>query len=123
MKPPNSAIFRPIASPEIRQARLAETVKLYAEHNALSALGDALVRHLAELKESVLNSEGLDKWLMSWESAASENPAMQLPVRLLRGGIAYLKTSPRDEGVLLQLPAEERSLVRQALALEEEKTD
>ena len=118
-----AAIFRPVTSPEIRQARLGEVVKIFAEHKTLSALGDALVRHLAKLEESVLNSEGLDQWLGGWESAASEYPALQLPVRLLRGGIAYLKTSPRDEGVLLQLPAEERQLVRQALALEEEKTE
>jgi hypothetical protein len=64
----------------------------------------------------------MDQWLAGWKSAASAEPAMQVPLRLLRAGIAYLKTSPRDEAVLLQLPSEERSLVRLALGLPEESS-
>jgi hypothetical protein len=72
---------------------------------------------LAQLAGSVLNNGVLDQWLACWESAASEHKAMRLPLRLLRVGIDYLKTQPRDEGVLLQLPKEERALARQALGL------
>ena len=42
---------------------------------------------------------------------------MLLPLRLLRVGIDYLASQPKDEGKLLQLPEEERSLLRQALSL------
>ena len=42
---------------------------------------------------------------------------MRLPLRLLRVGIDYLASKPRDEGKLLQLPEEERLLLRQALSL------
>jgi len=48
---------------------------------------------------------------------------MEFPMRLFRTGIAYLKTQPRDEGVLLQLPSEERSLVRLALGLAQEPSE
>ena len=48
---------------------------------------------------------------------------MQLPHRLLSVGIAYLKTQPRDETVLLQLPKEERSLVREVLGLPKERPE
>ena len=117
------AIFRQIGSPATWQAQLAEAVKIYAEHNSLPHLGDALVRHLAQLAESSLNSAGLDQWLASWEHATSQLAAMRLPLRLLSVGIAYLKTQPRDETVLLQLPKEERALVRQALGLPNEQPE
>jgi hypothetical protein len=72
---------------------------------------------LAELAGSTLNQAGLDEWLAGWASAASGHEVMQFPLRLLCAGIDYIKTEPRDEGVLLQLPQEERALVRQALEL------
>jgi len=118
-----AVVFRQIGSPEIWQARVVQAVSLYAQHDSLTHLGDALVRHLAKLAGSVLNSAGLDQWLACWESAASEHEAMRLPLRLLRAGIDYIKTQPRDEGVLLQLPKEERAIARQALGLAPEKTE
>jgi len=118
-----AAVFRQIGSPEVWQARLVQAVNLYAQHGSLTHLGDALVRHLAELAGSVLNNAGLDQWLACWESAASGHEAMRLPLRLLRAGIDYIKTQPRDESVLLQLPKEERALARQALGLAPENLD
>ena len=118
-----TAIFRQIGSPKTWQARLAEVVTIYAKGNYLPHLGDALVRHLAQLANSPLNSTGLDQWPASWERATSQHAAMRLPLRLLGVGIAYLKTQPRDETVLLQLPKEERTLVRQALGLPNEQPE
>ena len=118
-----AGVFRQIGSPEVWQARLVQAVLLYAEHGSLTHLGDALVRHVAKLADSVLNSAGLDQWLACWQSATLEHEAMRLPLRLLRAGIDYLKTQPRDEGVLLQLPKEERALARQALGLAPENWD
>jgi tetratricopeptide (TPR) repeat protein len=117
------AIFRQIGSPATWQARLAEVAMIYAEHDSLPHLGDALVRHLAQLADSPLNSAGLDQWLASWELTTSQHAAMRLPLRLLGAGIAYLKPQPRDETVLLQLPKEERTLVRQALGLPNEQPE
>ncbi|HWW02670.1 MAG TPA: tetratricopeptide repeat protein [Candidatus Acidoferrum sp.] len=117
------AIFRQIGSSDVWQKRAAQVVALYREYNALVYLGGALVQHLTVLKESPLNPVGLDQWLAVWEGRASDDDAMQFPLRLLRAGIAYLKTQPRDEGVLLQLPSEERSLVRLALGLAEEPSE
>jgi tetratricopeptide (TPR) repeat protein/DNA-binding transcriptional ArsR family regulator len=118
-----ASIFRQIAPPEAWRQRAVEAVSLYAGHESLPQLADALVRHLSDLCNSPLNSGGADQWLATWESAASEHALMQLPLRLLRTGIAYLKTQPRDEGVLLQLPIEERSLVRLALGLAQEPSE
>jgi tetratricopeptide (TPR) repeat protein len=118
------AVFRHIGSPQIWQTRLAALAGLCAEYGCVANLGDAFVRHLAKLADSPLSSAGLDQWLSGWESETSRHPAMQLPLRLVRTGIAYLiKTQPRDETVLLQLPKEERTLVRQALGLPSEQPE
>ena len=118
-----AAVFRQMGAPGVRQARLVQAISLYEQHGCLSHLGDTLVRHLAKLAGSVLNSAGLDQWLDCWKAAASEHEAMRLPLRLLRVGIDYIKTQPRDEGVLLQLPKEERALARQALGLAPENPE
>lgn len=57
------------------------------------------------------------KWIEHWDSSARKHEAMHLPLRLLRVGIDYLSSNPQDEGKVLLLPSEERSLLRQALGL------
>jgi DNA polymerase III delta prime subunit len=89
--------------------------------NRLSHLGDALVRHLKTLSTSLLNAEGLDRWVAAW--AQCDKPELRLPIRLLKAGVDYLKSQPKDETVFYQLPAEERSLVRQALGLPPENAE
>ena len=73
--------------------------------------------HLAQLEDSPLSQEGLKTWLEEWESVSASHPAIKLPLRLVRVGIAYFSSRPRDESVLLQLPMEERRILREALGL------
>jgi hypothetical protein len=110
-------IFRHLGSSQVWQKRVMEVVEIFAERKALNYLGDALVRHLSNLATSPISGEGLRQWFEHWDSSAREHEAMRLPLRLLRVGIDYLSSNPRDEGKLLQLPEEERSLLRQALSL------
>jgi tetratricopeptide (TPR) repeat protein len=116
-----AAILRHIGARDVWRKRAGELIALYAARDSLAILGNALVRHLARLGESLLSGKGLDEWLDGWEAAGAEYSEMRLPFRLARVGIAYLKTTPRDEGVLLDLPSEERRLARQALGLPLEK--
>lgn len=112
------AIFSQIGAPEVWQARVVEALSLYKDHGALDYLGGALVQHLTHLNKSPLGPAGLEQWISGWEERAESEQALRFPLRLLRTGIAYLKTQPLDEAVLLQLPSEERNLVRAALGLE-----
>jgi hypothetical protein len=110
-------IFGHFSSPEVWKSRVREVVKVFDDQNALNYLGYALVRHLSHLATSPISGEGLRQWFEHWESSAEQHEAMLLPLRLLRVGIDYLASQPKDEGKLLQLPEEERSLLRQALSL------
>lgn len=110
-------LFDRLDLPKRHEVRVKDIVEIFASHRAMNYLGDALVRHVSDLAASPIRGEVLQQWLAHWESAAGEHEAMRLPVRLLRVGIDYLASQPRDEGKLLQLPEEERSLLRQALSL------
>jgi tetratricopeptide (TPR) repeat protein len=106
-------VFHKITSREIWHERAGQSIEFFAKHDALTQLGEALVRHLTELGASPVGESGYDQWLEGWQAAAAGHAEFDLPLRLLRVGIAYLKT--HDEGSLLELPKEEREILRQAL--------
>ena len=123
--PPATAVARDLVaevyarfvSAQSPRPRAKEAVDLFAGEGALQRLGSALVRHLTQLALSPPTADGLRQWLDLWQSVAGEHAAMQLPMRLLRVGIEYLASQPRNPGKLLDLPAEERELLRQVLPL------
>jgi len=82
----------------------------------LADLGWALLDLLKYIKEN--QPSAIDAWLNTWIVESKDYPQLSIPVKLLKVGVDYIKTS--DESVLLQLPQEERRIVRQALKLPEE---
>ena len=95
--------------------RVDEFVRLFATYDALPILGNCLVLVAPELAKANLNEAGLDAWVSVWREVGAPHDAMTVPLRLLQTGVAYIKA--KDEGVLFDLPKEERSIVRQALNL------
>lgn len=117
-----AALFAAGLSPEGRRAHVAEMVRTYARHQALPTLGEGLVRHLGRLFQSgspFPSTDNLGQWLEAWEQGAATEPDFHLSLRLLRVGVAFLKTGGKDSTVLLDLASVERSILRQALGLEE----
>ncbi len=109
-------------------ARWKSTLTAFAGHFArfggLPQLGEAAVKHLPTLAESPLNHAAWEAWAEAWDSARAALPEpdrdqLDIPLRLLRTGIAWLKT--KDDGCLLALPSEERRLLREVLRLPPEK--
>mgnify|MGYP000901282583 CR=1 FL=1 len=109
-------------------ARWTQLVTEFASHfarfNGLTQFGEAAVKHLPSLAESPLNHSAWDAWVAAWESAQASLPEherdqLDIPLRLLRTGVAWLKT--KEDGQLLTLPREERRILRQALNLPPEK--
>lgn len=96
----------------------------FARFDGLTQFGEAAVKHLPTLADSPLNHAAWDAWVSAWESAQASLPEddrdqLDIPLRLLRTGVAWLKT--KEDGKLLTLPREERSILRQALNLPAEK--
>jgi tetratricopeptide (TPR) repeat protein len=110
-----SVIFRSALSDAGWRPRIAEFIQLFTEHISLSALGNSLVKSIPKLNKSNLNETGLDAWVALWRELGAPHDELTVPLRLLETGVAFIKT--KDEGVLLNLPKEERSILRQTLGL------
>ncbi len=103
---------------------LTEFAGHFARFNGLTQLGEAAVKHLPTIASSPLNHTAWDAWIEAWEAARAslltENQdQLDIPLRLLRTGIAWLKD--KNDAHLLTLPREERRLLREALNLPPEK--
>jgi tetratricopeptide (TPR) repeat protein len=103
---------------------LTEFAGHFARFNGLPQLGEAAVKHLPTLASSPLNHTAWDAWIEAWEAARASLPTenqdqLDIPLRLLRTGIAWLKD--KNDAHLLTLPREERRLLREALNLPPEK--
>lgn len=96
-------------------------IAAFARNAALGALGEALILNLRNAQVEGVSSELLDSWRDLWLEAGSQYPEMEVPLRIFRVGIEYLKT--KDERVMLDLIATERRILRQALGLEEMTDD
>lgn len=79
--------------------------------------GRALVGQLAELKDGNSTAEELISWNRLWQELGAGTESLDVPLRLLSAGIDYLVT--KKETALLELPLEERQIVRQALELDD----
>ncbi len=114
-----------VTTEAVRWTRLlTEFVGHIARFGGLTQLGDAVVKHLPILATSPLNHAAWDAWVTAWESARAALPEqhqdqLDIPLRLLRTGIAWLKT--KDDGHLLTLIREERRLLREVLELPPEQ--
>lgn len=114
-------LFQTLSPSGAWRERAKILVETMAEVGDLPVVGNALVRHLATLPAGPSHGATLDSWREGWEWAAAGRREMELPLRLVRGGIEYLKT--QDEGAFFCLAQEERRLVREALNLPEEGSE
>ena len=116
-----AAFFTSSLAPNIRRERAGELFQVYAAHDALTALGEALTRHLGSIyraAEGLPTADNLELWATAWEDAGQDNEAFRLPLRLFRTGIDFLKAGGKDRGILLDLNQEERKILEQSLGLD-----
>ena len=119
-----TATFAVTTDPVRWTTLLTEFANHFARFDGLTQFGEAAVKHLPIIADSPLNHAAWDAWVVAWESAQASLPEdardqLDIPLRLLRTGVAWLKT--KEDGKLLTLAREERSILRQALNLPPEK--
>ena len=119
-----TATFAVTTDPVRWTTLLTEFANHFARFDGLTQFGEAAVKHLPIIADSPLNHAAWDAWVVAWESAQASLPEdardqLDIPLRLLRTGVTWLKT--KEEGQLLTLAREERSILRQALNLPPEK--
>jgi tetratricopeptide (TPR) repeat protein len=98
-----------------REANAEEFSSIYAEAQALTQLGNGLVKSLGKIDASLLSEKALYQWRDVWIDMGSGHVELEMPLRIFRVGIEYL--AKHDEKVLLDLVLTERRLLQQALNL------
>jgi hypothetical protein len=98
------------------QQRTSRLVAIYAEAQALTYLGEGLVRSLATLSANMLSAEALAAWRDVWHEAGAGHAQLIIPLRIFDAGIRYLQT--KDRRALLDLLTEERKILAEALGID-----
>ena len=98
---------------------IAAMTSVYRNHDCSAVLGQAIVQTIPALADSFLNAEGRQHWYEIWRAEAGNIPEFKLPLRLLDAAIRYLGSgNPPDARILLELPVEERNLLKPLLNVE-----
>ncbi len=106
------------ASPQANRIGIAEKVlQRVTEQKIEDAFGQALIEQLSYLKDSDWSADDLKAWNQLWQQLGAENESLRVPLRLLGTGTDYLVT--KKETSLLELPLEERRIIRNILGLDE----
>ena len=119
-------LFTAGLNPELRAAKVTEFLAAYERHQALSVLGEGLIKHVGRVFRSGTpfpSTDNLEQWASAWEQAGATVDEFRLSLRLLRTGIDFVKAGGKDPGVLLNLTATEREILKQALGLVDKTSD
>jgi tetratricopeptide (TPR) repeat protein len=95
------------------KTRLTSLITLYEKYDAISALGQGLVRSLPMLMSEMVSDKAAQKWLEVLQELGSNYTEFQIPLRLLDAAVRYREKG--DKRVLLELPIEERELLKPLL--------
>jgi len=118
--------LRPLLAGDLNRwtARAEAFAAAYATHDQALALGQALVQSVPGLSSTLFSPDARRLWLETWQSQAGGRSEFTLPLRLLDVAVRFLNSGePPDPRVLLELNAEERSLLKPLLGFEEAEED
>jgi tetratricopeptide (TPR) repeat protein len=105
-------------------ARAEAFTTAYTTHGQDQSLGQALVQSVPALASPLLSPAARRLWYETWHSVTGDRPEFTLPLRLLDVAIRYQDSGdPPDARILLELPAEERSLLRPLVGVADESED
>jgi tetratricopeptide (TPR) repeat protein len=93
-------------------------INLYSKHKVTSILGKGLVETIPTLISPVVSDTAICLWLEVWQKTVSSLSEFQIPLRLLDTAVRYRQTKG-DLRVLLELPIEERELLKSLLGIQE----
>jgi tetratricopeptide (TPR) repeat protein len=110
-------LFNSIKDTAAWRSRIKTLIELYDKHQVLSALGQGLVRSIPELSSEMVSDKATQIWLEVWRELVGDRPEFQISLRLLNAAVRYRETKG-DRRVLLELPIEERNLLKQLLGLD-----
>jgi len=99
--------------------RVKILTELHYRYGAATSLAQALVRSIPVLDSPMISSAAKRFWLETWREIVADKPEFEISLRLLDVAVRYLDT--HDQRILLEIPTEERSLLRPLLGIQEAK--
>jgi tetratricopeptide (TPR) repeat protein len=111
-------LFNSTKDAAIWKTRITTLITLYNKHQVISALGQGLVRSIPALMSEMVSDKAAQTWLEVWQELTSDYTQFQIPLRLLNTAVRYRETKG-DKRVLLELPIEERNLLKPLLGISE----
>jgi tetratricopeptide (TPR) repeat protein len=112
------ALIPRFTQPPIQQTLLIPLLTIYKEANVITELGAALVNTLHLIIAPTISDHTANQWLSLWRTSSLGNePAMELPLRLMSTAIEYKKDPSKRQRLWLNLPSEERPILDKALKL------
>jgi tetratricopeptide (TPR) repeat protein len=105
--------------PPIQQTLLIPLLTIYKDANVITELGAALVNTLHLIIAPTISDHTANQWLSLWRTSSLGNePAMELPLRLMNTAIEYKKDPSKRQRLWLNLPSEERPILDKALKIQ-----
>jgi tetratricopeptide (TPR) repeat protein len=98
---------------EMWRERATDLITLYNRHEAVSALGQGLVRSIPALNSPMISDAAAQAWRDVWQEAGKDRDELKIPLRLLDAAVRYREA--KDRRILLRLPIEERKVLEQIL--------
>ena len=115
-----SALYQWVPANKKLAIRIGEIAKIYRCYEAESVLGEALIQHLGDWRNSPSEKPSVEQmgtWKKYWEEACAGMSELDLALRIFRTGIDFLKSPTEDRSILTELNQEERKILKQALGL------
>lgn len=121
-----ASLVQQILTSDINQwrARVESLTTMYVTHEQALALGQALVRSVPGLHSPLISPDARRLWVTTWQSQTTGRSEFALPLRLLDVAVRFINSGdPPDTRILLELQAEERSLLKPLLGIKEAEED
>ena len=111
-------LFNSTHDATVWRTRIQELIAFCEKHRVIPALGKGLVRSIPMLMSEMVSNKAAQTWLEVWQELTSDRPEFQIPLRLLNTAVRYRETKG-DKRVLLELPIEERNLLKPLLGIDQ----
>ena len=102
-------------SPAEWENYVKQITALYAKFDMAEKLGQGITQTIRHLDEGGYSAAQIDRWNSIWQEAGMDCEGLELPLRCLKLAAEVIKSEPKTDRPLFQLPLEIRRLVRTLL--------
>lgn len=107
-------LFKNTNNPTVWQSQVTTLIAIHGNHQAMHRLGQGLARCCTELMSEMVSNKTAQAWLEVWQEAGGNHSELEIPIRLVSATIRQRQRKD-DKRVLLELPIEERNLLKPLL--------